>query len=422
MLNFHKLRVSIDQTVFAVSNSGPVVKRYVPKRTSLLLVARWIALISAGYLLGILGRSVGIPSPHLLAGLLIGASLALAGLVRDRLPRTTHRWVQAMVGVMMGGYLDLSSLRHAAPAVLPLTIVTAATVVLSIVVAFRLARTGKLDRPTATLSMVPGAASAMTVVADELDVDIRVVGVSQYLRLGLVAASTPFVGLALAAQAPASSGHSGGSIFAGFSHVVTGHNQIAGLLALVALAILGIQLGERLSLPAAAVLGPLLLSTATASVGAASGFAPDGILQDLVFTLIGLEVGLRFTRQSLRQLRGLIGYVLAGSLVVIIGCGLLAWVLALLTDVSPMDAYLATTPGGIYLVIPVALALHGNVALVSTVQSLRLFVVILFAPPLVRWVLRSETPPESGSTASHAEAVDDQADAVEKVPAVSGSR
>lgn len=392
------VRFSLDKALSAGGGIGLALRRRVPDRTALAPAARWLLLISCGYLLGSLGRLAGVPSPHLVAGLLVGAGLALPGVVRDRLPRPVHRWVQALVGVMMGGYLDLSSLRSAAPAVLPLTLVTAATVVLSVLIAFRLARTGRIDRPTATLSMVPGAASAMTVVADELDVDIRIVGVAQYLRLGLVAVSTPFVGLALATQPTPGSGPGGASMFGDIGHLVAGTHQLAGLLALVALAILGTQLGERLSLPAAAVLGPLLLSAAVASVGAAQGFAPTGLLQDLVFTLIGLEVGLRFTRQSLRQLRGLAGPILGGSLAVIIGCGALAWLLAQLTDVSLMDSYLATTPGGIYLVIPVALALHGNVALVSTVQSLRLFVVILLAPPLVRWVLsRTKNDVEAAS-------------------------
>ncbi len=375
-----KVLISISQLIVNV-------KRQMINITLLTAVARWMGLIAAGYFLGLGGRLAGIPAPHLLAGLMVGVGVALSGLVSDRIPRSAYRWVQALVGVTMGSYMDLSALRSAAPAALPLTAVTAATVVLSIWVAFRLSRRGRLDRPTATLSMVPGAASAMTVAADDLDVDIRVVGVSQYLRLGLVAVATPFVATALAPESSSSPHHS--SISAGLTHLVTGHNQVAGLLGLVALAVLGTQMGQRLALPAAAVLGPMLISAVAVSTGAAQGFAPDGILQDFVFTLVGLEVGLRFTRRSLVRLRGLLPRILVGSLLVILGCGVLSWALAVLTNISLMDAYLATTPGGIYLVIPVALALHANLALVSTVQSLRLFVVVLLAPPLVRWALHT---------------------------------
>lgn len=396
MLTHDGSNVTVTRKVFTwISQLSASVKRQMINITLLTAVARWMGLIAAGYFLGLGGRLAGIPAPHLLAGLIVGVGVALSGLVSDRIPRSAYRWVQALVGVTMGSYMDLSALRSAAPAALPLTAVTAATVVLSIWVAFRLSRGGRLDRPTATLSMVPGAASAMTVAADDLDVDIRVVGVSQYLRLGLVAVATPFVATALA---PESSSTHHSSISAGLTHLVTGHNQVAGLLALVALAVLGTQMGQRLALPAAAVLGPMLISAVAVSTGAAQGFAPDGILQDFVFTLVGLEVGLRFTCRSLVRLRSLLPRILVGSLLVILGCGVLSWALAALTNISLMDAYLATTPGGIYLVIPVALALHANLALVSTVQSLRLFVVVLLAPPLVRWALhttKNREKPES---------------------------
>ena len=42
-----------------------------------------------------------------------------------------------------------------------------------------------------------------------------------------------------------------------------------------------------------------MLAAAIVTVtGAARGFAPAGILQDLVFTGIGLEIGLRFSRED----------------------------------------------------------------------------------------------------------------------------
>ncbi|MEV6057610.1 AbrB family transcriptional regulator [Streptomyces sp. NPDC052107] len=40
------------------------------------------------------------------------------------------------------------------------------------------------------------------------------------------------------------------------------------------------------------------------------------------------------------------------------------------------DAYLATTPGGINAVLAAAVATHSDVSLMSSVQSLRLFVLI----------------------------------------------
>ncbi|WP_051766148.1 AbrB family transcriptional regulator [Streptomyces sp. NRRL F-5135] len=49
-----------------------------------------------------------------------------------------------------------------------------------------------------------------------------------------------------------------------------------------------------------------------------------------------------------------------------------------------MDAYLATTPGGINAVLATAVSGHADVAVVSTVRSLRLLLVVLVTPLITR--------------------------------------
>jgi uncharacterized membrane protein AbrB (regulator of aidB expression) len=64
---------------------------------------------------------------------------------------------------------------------------------------------------------------------------------------------------------------------------------------------------------------------------------------------------------------------------------------ALLTPtahVSLLDGYLATTPGGLYAVLPIAYGSGANTTFVLTVQGIRLFAMVLAAPAVVRWLLR----------------------------------
>ena len=69
----------------------------------------------------------------------------------------------------------------------------------------------------------------------------------------------------------------------------------------------------------------------------------------------------------------------------IAACALLAVVLELMTGVTYADAYLATTPGGLYAVIATALDGGGtDPAFVFAVQALRLLIMVLAAPFLVR--------------------------------------
>jgi uncharacterized protein len=356
-------------------------------------------LVACALAAGAAAESAGVPAPYMLAALMVGMAAALSGRVTTALPRYAYRSSQALAGVLMGSHISLAALRGVAPSLLPFVVVTAMTVVLSLGAAFVLWRAGPIDLVTAILGTVPGGSSAMLAAADGVGADARVVAVAQYFRVGVIAVTTPPV-LALVAPGTSSGTSAGGPPSPAVSHLVSGADQVAGLIALVAVALLGIRAGTRLRLPAPLVLGPMLTAALANLGGAAHGFAPAGLLQDLVFVGIGLEIGLRFDRPSLRYAGRAMGHLAAVTLVTCLACALLAWPLARVTRLSFADAYLATTPGGINAVLPAAIAAHANVTLVSSVQSLRLFGVVVAAPLLVRCVaaMRRPVPAEAGAT------------------------
>ena len=73
---------------------------------------------------------------------------------------------------------------------------------------------------------------------------------------------------------------------------------------------------------------------------------------------------------------------------------MLAVVLELMTGVTYADAYLATTPGGLYAVIATALDGGGSdPAFVFAVQALRLLIMVLAAPFLVRLLVPARAAP-----------------------------
>jgi uncharacterized membrane protein AbrB (regulator of aidB expression) len=63
-------------------------------------------------------------------------------------------------------------------------------------------------------------------------------------------------------------------------------------------------------------------------------------------------------------------------------------VLAAVTGVSALDGYLATTPGGLYAVLATATGSGADATFVLAVQVLRLFVMLLSAPLVARWLRR----------------------------------
>ncbi|MGW5272667.1 AbrB family transcriptional regulator [Streptomyces sp. NPDC004044] len=353
-------------------------------------------IVAGAYAAGLVASVLGVPAPYLLSSLLVGAALAVSGVVRDRLPGPANRASQALVGALMGSYLTWSAVRSAAPTALPLTAVTGATIAMSVAVAWFMARRGRISRPSAVLGMMPGGSAAIVTCADELKADVRLVAFSQYLRVGLVATTAPlaarWLGSAAPANAPGRSAAGSGAVD-GLLHLVSGPQLGTGLLTLAAVCVAGVVVGRRLRLPTPALIGPMLVALAATLSGALPGFAPAGVLQNLVFALVGLDVGVRFTRETLMRVRRLLPSVLAATTAVCLGCAGLAWFFSRTTGTPFNDAYLATTPGGINAVLATAVSSHADVAVVSTVQSLRLLTVVLITPLIVRLLAPGFTRP-----------------------------
>ncbi|MFF3056001.1 AbrB family transcriptional regulator [Streptomyces sp. NPDC057909] len=355
-------------------------------------VGRWALIVAGAYAAGLVASVLGVPAPYLLSSLLVGAALAVSGVVRDRLPGPANRASQALVGALMGSYLTWSALRSAAPAALPLTAVTGATIAMCVAAAWFMTRRGRISLPSAVLGMMPGGSAAIVTCADELKADVRLVAFSQYLRVGLVATTAPLAAYWLTSASPAGApGRSaaGSGATGGLFHLVAGTQQGTGLLTLAAVCVAGVVVGHRLRLPTPALIGPMLAALAASLSGVLPGFAPTGVLQNLVFALVGLDVGVRFTRETLIRVRRLLPSVLAATTAVCLGCAGLAWLFSRTTGTPFTDAYLATTPGGINAVLATAVSSHADVAVVSTVQSLRLLVVVLVTPLIVRRLGRS---------------------------------
>jgi membrane AbrB-like protein len=253
-----------------------------------------------------------------------------------------------------------------------------------------LARTTPLDPPTAALGMIAGGASGIVGMSGELGADDRLVAFMQYLRVLVVVVLTP-IGLAVLFGG----GHEGGAATTVPSAGTLGHAWewllTAGLAAAGALG------AARLRVTAGVLLGPMVLTAALVLSGAVSGFAVPSLLGQTAFSLIGLQIGLRFTTSTVRLLGRLTGPVVLSILGLLVACFGLAALLALTTPATLLDAYLATTPGGLYAVLAVAYGAGANTTFIVAVQSLRVIAMVLLAPLAVRRMLR---PTAAGASAA----------------------
>jgi membrane AbrB-like protein len=141
--------------------------------------------------------------------------------------------------------------------------------------------------------------------------------------------------------------------------------------------------------PAGSLLGPMVAAAVlTLLLG---DFQVPAILREPAFAAIGLQVGLRFTPKLIREAGRLLVPTLLCILGLLVACFGLALLLDATTDASLLDAYLATTPGGLYAVLAAAFGTGADTTFVIAVQTLRLFVMVLLAPVVVRrLVLRND--------------------------------
>ena len=297
------------------------------------VAVRWTLLLALT-----LGLAIGLQSLRLSAAWLLGPMVAAILIATAggsvRVPRLIFVFAQAIVGCLIA--------RAFTPTILseiirgwPLFVAGVLSVVFaSIVLGWLLARSRVLPGTTAIWGSFPGAATAMTLMADGFGADARLVAFMQYLRVVLVAAIASGVARISVGQAGPGPSHS-----AFFAAVAWG--PLSETLALVIVSV-AIALGLRLRA------GPLMVAMALGAllqdVGVMRIELPP-LLLVACYTLVGWSIGSRFNRDILVHVAHAFPRVAASILTLIAICGVFAAALVLLTGVTPLTAYLATSPG-----------------------------------------------------------------------------
>jgi membrane AbrB-like protein len=338
---------------------------------SVALVLAVTAVLSVAFSL------LHLPSAVLFGSLLGGMTHALTSSTVIAIPPSAFRLGQALIGITIGSLVSLSALTGMGSALLPIAAVTAGTVLVSLLAGRLLALRRDVSPVTGAFAMIAGGASGVVAIARELGADDRVVTVVQYLRVLLVLLTMPVVTAVVFRPEH------------GLGRFDAGGATLAADLAYVAIALaLGLLVARVVPVSTATLLGPLAVAAVLSSAGWLGTPAVPVPLQWVAYTLIGVQVGLRFTRASLASITRMLPLVLAimaGMIGMTAAMGaLLAW----LTPVDGLTAYLATTPGGLFAVLATAADSGSDVTYVMAVQLFRLLVILAFTPLLARMLRR----------------------------------
>lgn len=335
----------------------------------------WLGLTATSIAGALLLDAVGLPAAWLLAPMAAAIVAAVFAGVELSMPGRLSVAAQALIGCLIAHAITpgiFATLLRDWPLFLA---TTTATIVVSALLGYLLARWRVVPGTVAIWGSTPGGATAMVIMAQAWGADARLVAVMVYLRVVMVAALASCVALLFGRHAVP------------LTHVSPLAVDPAALPLTIAIAGAGVAGGHLLKLPAGALLCAMAIGAALNLAGIAQ-VSPPRLLLLPAYVVIGWRIGLGFTRETLEaSARALPRLMLAAGLLLAFG-GVMAGLLVRFADIDPLTAYLATSPGGMDAVAVIASTSGADVPFVMALQVVRFLMVMIAGPTLARHLAR----------------------------------
>ena len=357
--------------------SGDRIISILRGRRHVAWIGRWLIVIASGFVLDL----VGMPVAWLIGPMIAAVILALRGTPPGPNPQAVFTGVQAVIGIALSASFSTDALTPIADH-WPMMLLTIVLVLgVSIAAGVALGRMASLDTATASLGTVPGGASGMVAMSEELGADPRIVACMQYARVVVV-----IISIAILARIAGQESETALAL-AEEDAPLSAFQQF---LVAPFLALIGIWIGKRFRLPSGALIGSIAVGMVVGLLGWGPITFPPVVLA-AAYLLLGTRVGSRFDPAVLRRIRDLLPWVLGFIMLMTVISAGLGWALAEVTGIDIITALLATSPGGMDGAMIAALDTGANVPLVLAVQISRLLLMVIAGPLVVRRVVRRAT-------------------------------
>lgn len=331
-------------------------------------------LITALRTLAIAGIGAGaawllsFPAPFLTGPAILVTLSGFAG-VRTAVPTGLRNAVFVVIGLSMGQTVTpevLDAARH-----WPVTLITLAALLIAIIwlTQAMLSRWWRMDRTTGLLCASPGHLSYVLGLTEGVKADLRTVSIVQSIRVLCLTLIVPVI-----------------VVFAGpLPHVPTLAPEtvtLATLIAMIAGAGLAGFVLDRLKLPAAYLIGGMLVAALLHATSVVTGIIPPGLLVAAFIAMGGL-IGTRFSGVTLAELKRTAG---AGLAVTALACALavaFSMVAARLTGFDPVTVLVALAPGGVETMAAMSVLLGIDPTFVAAHHVARLTMLTFIVPLFV---------------------------------------
>lgn len=328
-----------------------------------------LALAALG---GWLFHAVHLPLPWMLGAMVLTMSASIMGLPLAR-TRPVRPPFAAVLGVALGSAFRPEAFDQGITLVLLVPTILFSTVLCGLVGYHYLRRIAGFDPVTAYFAAMPAGIQEMTLQGGQAGGDERQIALIHGCRIFLIV----LVVTAIYATLFQADSQTAALLKVGADGSVWDWGM------LVLAGIVGWAAARALRLPNAAMIGPLVVSAAMHLTGISS-IAPPSVSIIVAQVIIGSSLGSNFigTRSSLlwRSVRhGLVLVPLFAGI-----CLAITMVAAPLVGLDGNVMFLALAPGGTTEMSLIALALHANVALVTSCQLTRILLVNIGATALFR--------------------------------------
>ena len=330
--------------------------------------------LTLGTLGGAMFAWLGLPLPWML-GAMTAVTVAAIGGADVAMPRWLRSGCITILGVMLGASFTPAVVARMGEWVITLCALLLWAAVNGGAGWFYFRRYARFDAVTSYFAASPGGLNEMTLVGGQMGGDERTISLVHATRVFITVFTIPIWyrlhdGLATTG---------GGRAYVGLFSI-----DLADYAVLGACAVIGALGATRLGLPAAAVLGPMLLSAAVHLAGL-TGSTPPTLLVSAAQVVIGTTLGCRFVGFPLGLAGRTIGHgAVVGFLMIAITVTFslgLAW----LTQLPLPAIILGFAPGGLAEMSLVALALAVDAAFVATHHIVRIILVVTCAPLVFGW-------------------------------------
>jgi membrane AbrB-like protein len=324
---------------------------------------------------GLLCAWLATPLPWMIGPLLTMALLQLSG-ARLEAPPYGRAAGQVVVGITLGLYFTPPVVREVAAFgpwfVLLGFLVTGAGALCAVVIG----RVARVDRATAWFSSMPGAAADMAVLGEKHGALADRVALANSMRMMFVVTVVP-VGITFAGFSGAEDYRPVGIAFHG-----------GGLAGLVALGVVLALAAQRLRVPNAFMIAPLLGTIAITVAGVSLSSVPT-VMTNAAQLLLACSLGATFQRSFLREAPRFVAALIPAGALMLVLCAMIGVVLSWGSGVYLGATLLSAAPGGIAEMSITAKVLKIGVPFVTAAHVIRYLIVILFAQPLFRLYQRT---------------------------------